>query len=119
MQATTRPTVMPPDKEALIEHLHRIEGQVRGIEKMLSEGRHGIDIITQVSAGNTALEAVALKILAEHVNHRVAGGPTSGDEEVAAEKSRGLLDAVDRFARTHRHDHRPAGSIVARAGTQR
>ncbi len=87
------------EKEALIKRLHRIEGQVRGIEKMLEQDRYCIDIITQISAVNTALEAVAFKILDEHVNHCVTGALASGDEEVAAEKSRELLEAVHRFAR--------------------
>ena len=87
------------DKDALIKRLHRIEGQVRGIEKMVDEDRYCIDIITQISAITTALDAVAFKILDEHVNHCVAGALASVDEEVAAEKSRELLDAVHRFAR--------------------
>jgi DNA-binding FrmR family transcriptional regulator len=87
------------DKDALIRRLHRIESQVRGIERMLDEDRYCIDIITQISAITTALDALAFKILDEHVNHCVAGALASGDEEVAAEKSRELLDAVHRFAR--------------------
>ena len=87
------------DKESLINRLHRIEGQVRGIEKMLDQDRYCIDIITQISAVNTALEAVAFKILDGHVNHCVTGALASGDEEIAAEKSRELLEAVHRFAR--------------------
>jgi len=87
------------DKEALIKRLHRIEGQVRGIEKMLEQDRYCIDIITQISAITTALDAVAFKILDDHVNHCVAGALASGDEEGAAEKSRELLEAVHRFAR--------------------
>jgi DNA-binding FrmR family transcriptional regulator len=66
---------------------------------MVDEDRYCIDIITQISAITTALEAVAFKILDDHVNHCVAGALASGDEEVAAEKSRELLDAVHRFAR--------------------
>ncbi len=88
------------EKDALIKRLHRIEGQVRGIEKMLAEDRYCIDVITQISAVTTALEAVAFKILDEHVNHCVAGALASGDEEIAAQKSRELLDAVHRFARS-------------------
>ena len=88
------------DKEALIKRLHRIEGQIRGIEKMVTDDRYCIDIITQISAVSTALESVAFKILDEHVNHCVTGALASGDEEVAAEKSRELLDAVQRFARS-------------------
>jgi DNA-binding FrmR family transcriptional regulator len=87
-------------KDALIKRLHRIEGQVRGIEKMVTEDRYCIEIITQVSAVTTALESVAFKILDEHVKHCVANALASGDEEVAAEKSRELLDAVHRFARS-------------------
>ena len=87
------------DKDALIKRLHRIEGQVRGIEKMVDEDRYCIDIITQISAITTALDAVAFKILDDHVNHCVAGALASGDEEGAAEKSRELLEAVHRFAR--------------------
>ena len=87
------------DKDALIKRLHRIEGQVRGLESMVEHDRYCIDILTQIAAVGTALEAVAVKILDEHVNHCVAGALASGDEEVAAEKSRELLDAVHRFAR--------------------
>jgi CsoR family transcriptional regulator, copper-sensing transcriptional repressor len=88
-----------PEKEALVKRLHRIEGQVRGIEKMVAGDRYCIDIITQISAVTTALDAVAFKILDDHVNHCVAGALASGDEDVAAEKSRELLEAVHRFAR--------------------
>jgi CsoR family transcriptional regulator, copper-sensing transcriptional repressor len=87
------------DKDALVKRLHRIEGQVRGVEKMVADDRYCIDIITQISAVATALEAVAFKILDEHVNHCVTGALASGDADVAAEKSRELLQAVHRFAR--------------------
>jgi DNA-binding FrmR family transcriptional regulator len=88
-----------PEKDALAKRLRRIEGQVRGIEKMVADDRYCIDILTQISAATTALESVAFKILDEHVNHCVAGALSSGDEEVAAEKSKELLAAVHRFAR--------------------
>jgi DNA-binding FrmR family transcriptional regulator len=88
------------DKAALIKRLHRIEGQVRGIEKMVEDDRYCIDILTQIAAVDTALEAVAFKILDEHVNHCVARALASGDAEAAAEKSRELLDAVHRFTKT-------------------
>jgi DNA-binding FrmR family transcriptional regulator len=88
------------EKEVLVKRLHRIEGQVRGIERMVEGERYCIDILTQISAATTALESVAFKILDEHVNHCVAGALESGDAEVAAEKSRELLEAVHRFSRT-------------------
>jgi CsoR family transcriptional regulator, copper-sensing transcriptional repressor len=88
------------EKAALVKRLHRIEGQVRGIERMVDDERYCIDILTQIAAATTALETVAFKILDEHVNHCVAGALESGDAEVAAEKSRELLEAVHRFSRT-------------------
>ena len=88
------------DKDALVKRLRRIEGQVRGIEKMVDDDRYCIDILTQISAATTALESVAFKILDEHVNHCVAGALSSGDEAVAAEKSKELLAAVHRFAKS-------------------
>lgn len=87
------------DKEALVNRLHRIEGQVRGIERMVDEERYCIDILTQISAVTTALESLAFKILDDHVSHCVAGALASGDAAVAAEKSEELLAAVHRFAR--------------------
>jgi DNA-binding FrmR family transcriptional regulator len=88
------------EKDALVRRLHRIEGQVRGVERMVDEDRYCIDILTQIAAINTALEAVAFKILDEHVRHCVAGALASGDEADAREKTRELLEAVQRFART-------------------
>ena len=87
------------DKEAIVNRLHRIEGQVRGIERMVEEDRYCIDVLTQIAAVNTALESLAFRILDDHVSHCVAGALASGDEAEAAEKSRELLDAVHRFAR--------------------
>ena len=88
------------DKEALVKRLHRIEGQVRGIEKMVEGDRYCIDILTQISAVNTALESLAFKMLDEHVRHCVAGALTSGDEMDAKVKTDELMEAVQRFART-------------------
>ncbi len=87
------------DKAGLVKRLHRIEGQVRGIEKMVENDRYCIDVLTQVSAVATALEGVAFKILDDHVNHCVAGALASGDEADAEIKTRELLEAVQRFAR--------------------
>ena len=88
------------DKNALTKRLHRIEGQVRGIERMLEQDRYCIDILTQIAAVSTALEAVAMKILDEHVNHCVTGALASGDPKAAAQKSKELLEAVHRFTKT-------------------
>jgi DNA-binding FrmR family transcriptional regulator len=88
------------DKVALTKRLHRIEGQVRGIERMVEDDRYCIDILTQIAAVNTALESLAFKVLDDHVNHCVADALSSGDPEAAARKSEELLAAVQRFART-------------------
>jgi DNA-binding FrmR family transcriptional regulator len=88
------------DKDKLVKRLHRIEGQVRGVEKMVEDDRYCIDILTQIAAVNTALESLALKILDEHVRHCVAGALASGDEADAQTKTEELLEAVQRFART-------------------
>ena len=79
--------------------MRRIEGQIRGIEKMITEDRYCIDILTQISAVSTALQAVGFKILDDHVNHCVTHALASGNERVAADKSREVLEAVHRFAR--------------------
>ena len=88
------------DKDALVKRLHRIEGQVRGVEKMVEDDRYCIDVLTQIAAVNTALESLAFKILDEHVRHCVAGALASGDEADAHVKTEELLEAVQRFART-------------------
>jgi DNA-binding FrmR family transcriptional regulator len=88
------------EKEALVKRLHRIEGQVRGIERMVEDERYCIDILTQIAAVTTALESLAYEILDDHVEHCVAGALSAGDPDVAAEKSRELLEAVHRFSRT-------------------
>src|SRR2546425_12610656 len=87
------------DKTALIKRLHRIEGQVRGIERMVEQERYCIDILTQISAATTALESLGLKSLGDHVNSCVADAFAAGDRKAAAEKSEELLAAVERFTR--------------------
>ncbi|HEU5010351.1 MAG TPA: metal-sensitive transcriptional regulator [Gaiellaceae bacterium] len=87
------------DKASLVRRLHRIEGQVRGIERMVEEDRYCIDVLTQIAAVNTALESLAFRILDGHVNHCVADALASGDVAEAETKRKELLDAVHRFAR--------------------
>jgi DNA-binding FrmR family transcriptional regulator len=88
------------NKDALVKRLHRIEGQVRGIERMVEDDRYCIDILTQLGAVSTALESVAMAILDDHVQHCVADALASGDEQAAHEKTDELLAAVRRFAKT-------------------
>jgi CsoR family transcriptional regulator, copper-sensing transcriptional repressor len=88
------------NKNSLIKRLHRIEGQVRGIERMIEDDRYCIDVLTQISAVSTALESLALEILDDHVNHCVSGAIASGNKKEAAVKTEELLAAVRRFAKT-------------------
>ena len=88
------------DKDLLVKRLHRIEGQVRGIERMIDEDRYCIDILTQIAAIETALEQVGAKLLEGHVNHCVRDAIASGDVEAADAKTAELLDAVQRFVKT-------------------
>ncbi len=80
------------DKEAVLKRLRRVEGQVRGLQRMVEDERYCIEIVTQIAAAKTALEQVALKLLEDHVQHCVRAG---GDEKV-----RELMEAVERFVRT-------------------
>ena len=87
------------EKDTLIKRLHRIEGQVRGIEKMVADDRYCIDILTQIGAVSTALESLGFQILDGHVKHCVAGAMASGDKAEAQAKAGELLETVHRFAK--------------------
>lgn|SRR5438552_4048770 len=89
-----------PHKPEILKRLARIEGQVRGIARMVDEERYCIDILTQLAAVDTALEAVGLKVLDAHVKHCVTRALTSGDPNEAETKTAELLEAVQRFAKT-------------------
>ncbi len=88
------------EKDALKKRLHRIEGQVRGIEKMVDDDRYCIEILTQIGAVRTALEQVGVRLLEDHVTHCVAAAISSRDEGAAGEKTSELLEAVRRVLKT-------------------
>jgi CsoR family transcriptional regulator, copper-sensing transcriptional repressor len=83
-------------KEQVKARLKRIEGQIRGVQKMVDEDRYCIDVLTQVSAAKAALDAVALALLQDHTEHCVAEAIRSGD---GAAKIRELNDAVERLVK--------------------
>ena len=85
------------DKRSIQTRLRRIEGQVRGIQKMVDEDRYCIDVLTQVNATKAALESVALQLLADHTEHCVAEAIRSGE---GTEKVRELNEAVGRLVRS-------------------
>ena len=75
-------------RTALVKRLHRIEGQVRGIERMVEDDRYCIDILTQIAAVKTALESLAFKLLDDHVQHCVAGALAAGDAATRSRRAR-------------------------------
>ena len=83
-------------KEQVQARLKRIEGQIRGVQKMVDEDRYCIDVLTQVSAAKAALDAVALELLQQHTEHCVAEAIRSGD---GTAKIRELNDAVERLVK--------------------
>jgi DNA-binding FrmR family transcriptional regulator len=85
-----------PDKEALQKRLNRIAGQARGIAKMVEEDRYCVDILTQIAAIQSALDALAMQILASHTNGCVRTAIQSGDGDAAVDELMGL---VKRFVR--------------------
>lgn len=74
-------------RDAAVNRLHRIEGQVRGIAAMIEQDRYCIDILTQISAASRALRAVALTLLDEHLQHCLADHPGSVSQAKAKEAS--------------------------------
>ncbi len=87
------------DKEALQNRLRRIEGQVRGLQRMVDEDTYCIDILTQISAATKALEAVALSLLEGHLHHCMHQAVTSGGPD-ADKKITEAADAVRRLVRS-------------------
>ena len=82
-----RPPGYSDDKQAVLKRLRRIEGQIRGLQRMVDEDTYCIDVLTQVSAATKALESVALELLDGHLAHcvreAVAGGGPEADAKVA------------------------------------
>jgi DNA-binding FrmR family transcriptional regulator len=87
------------DKEAVQKRLRRIEGQVRGIQRMVDEDRYCIDVLAQVSAATRALQSVALELLDDHMAHCVADAVRTGGDE-ATRKMEEASAAVARLVRS-------------------
>jgi CsoR family transcriptional regulator, copper-sensing transcriptional repressor len=87
------------EKDALQKRLRRIEGQVRGVERMVDEDVYCIDILTQISAATKALQAVAVGLLEDHLNSCVTDAIASGGPE-ATEKMREASRAIERLVRS-------------------
>ncbi|HWO16682.1 MAG TPA: metal-sensitive transcriptional regulator [Solirubrobacterales bacterium] len=83
------------NKDAVLKRLRRIEGQVRGVEKMVDENRYCIDVVTQVTAIQAALDKVALELLSDHAANCVIGAPDGKQ----ADRTEELMAAVKRLLR--------------------
>jgi DNA-binding FrmR family transcriptional regulator len=92
---TTEPRGYTATKDQLLKRLRRVEGQVRGIEKMVEDERYCIDVLTQISAVQAALDKVALGLLDGHAHHCVMGA--AAEEQDA--KTEELMAAVARLMR--------------------
>ena len=86
-------------KDSHLKRLRRVEGQVRGLQRMVEEDKYCIDILTQVSAATKALQSVALGLMEDHLGHCVAQAVTEGGD-VASEKVREASDAIARLVRS-------------------
>ena len=87
------------DKPALQTRLRRIEGQVRGLQRMVDEDAYCIDVLTQISAATRALQSVALELLESHLNHCVRDAIVTGGADAEA-KVREANEAIRRLVRS-------------------
>jgi CsoR family transcriptional regulator, copper-sensing transcriptional repressor len=81
------------NKDRLIKRLNRIEGQIRGLGKMVADDKYCIDIITQISAARSALDKVAVELVRDHAKHCLSGYDAGKTDEKADE----LADAISRM----------------------
>ncbi|KAA2258850.1 metal-sensitive transcriptional regulator [Solihabitans fulvus] len=87
------------DKDAFLKRLRRVEGQVRGLQRMVEGDEYCIDILTQIAAATKALQAVSLGLLDQHLKHCVAEAVSEGGP-VADEKIREASEAIGRLVRS-------------------
>ena len=96
---TTHGYIKAKDKEKIQNRLRRIEGQVRGLQRMVDEEAYCVDVLTQIGSVVSALEKVGAILLKDHVEHCVRESVESGDREKSDEKIEELTAAVERFLR--------------------
>ena len=86
-------------KQRLLNRLNRIEGQVRGITRMVEEGRYCIDVLTQIQAVRAALARVETEMLKNHLHHCIEGAIISGNAGEQRKKAGELIELLGRAAR--------------------
>jgi CsoR family transcriptional regulator, copper-sensing transcriptional repressor len=87
------------DKDGYLKRLRRIEGQIRGLQRMVESDEYCIDVLTQISAATKALQAVSLGLMDEHLKHCVAQALADGGKD-ADEKVREASEAIARLVRS-------------------
>jgi CsoR family transcriptional regulator, copper-sensing transcriptional repressor len=87
------------DKDSHVKRLRRVEGQIRGLQRMVEDDKYCIDILTQVSAATKALQSFSLELLEEHLEHCVVDAARKGGPE-AQDKVREASDAIARLVRS-------------------
>jgi DNA-binding FrmR family transcriptional regulator len=100
--STEAPPVVPgysDRKESHLKRLRRIEGQIRGLHRMVEEDKYCIDVLTQVSAATKALQSFSLELLDEHISHCVVDAARQGGP-AADEKVREVNEAIARLVRS-------------------
>lgn len=88
-----------PAKTSCLKRLKRIEGQVRGLARMVEDDRYCIDVVTQISAVRAALRRVEEEVLRDHVAHCVEGAIASGNKADQRQKVAELMDVLERASR--------------------
>lgn len=88
--------VIQPHKAALLKRLNRVTGQVRGVAAMIEQDRYCVDVLTQIAAARSALDAVALQLLRDHAHGCVKGAVKTGNGDAAITE---LMQVVEKFAR--------------------
>lgn len=86
-------------KASVLKRLQRIEGQVRGLSRMVEDDRYCIDVVTQISAVRAALRRAEEEVLKDHVAHCVEHAITSGDKREQRKKIAELMDVIERAER--------------------
>jgi len=84
------------DKSKLLNRLGRLEGQVRGIARMIEEDRYCIDVLTQLRAARAAMDRVETEMLRDHLNHCIEGAIVSGDADEQRRKAAELIQLLER-----------------------
>ncbi|MFN8023947.1 MAG: metal-sensitive transcriptional regulator [Acidimicrobiales bacterium] len=87
------------DKHQILMRLKRIEGQVRGLQRLIEDETYCIDVLTQLAAVSKGLQQVGVKLLDEHLQHCVAGAAASGDDARTSELVQEATRAVERLLR--------------------